>query len=259
MNSTTQDFASQDAAIMSEPSHYYYPLTRDELFSRFDTSSSGSKHLLILYSLVVGLNAKIIAEIGLGQTTGALRAAAALTGATVHTCDFDKRRHEHLLAQQDEHWRLYLEPSTSFIARLPEPLDLVLHDGAHDYSTVAQDLRLFLPKMRQFGLICVHDTQETELYRDMLAALKDGVAGFSVSITNLPFSCGLAIIRVESSLHPPITPSAGSLRDGRPDTTLVEFPCLPSSEDFKVAPVRGRLVAAKIKLGHMLRQAGLRS
>jgi hypothetical protein len=249
----------RNAMPIDEPCAYYYPLTRDELFARFNTSSSGSKHLLILYSLVIGINAKTIAEIGLGQTTGALRAAAALTGATVHTCDFDKRKHQHLMAQQDERWRLYLEPSRSFIERLPAPLDLVMHDGAHDYSTVTQDLRLLIPKMRQFGLICVHDTQETELYRDMLAALKDAVAGFSVSITNLPFSCGLAIIRVESSVHPPIAPSGSSLRDGRPDTTLARFPCLPSSEDFRVAPARGRLVAAKIKLGHLLRQAGLRS
>jgi hypothetical protein len=217
---------------MSEPSAYYYPLTREELFSRFDTSSSGSKHLLILYSLVVGMNAQVIAEIGLGQTTGALRAAAALTGATVHTCDFDKRRYHHLLAQQDAHWKLCLEPSTTFIERLPEPIDLVMHDGAHDYLNVKRDLELLIPKMRRFGMICVHDTQETDLYRDMLAAIKDAVAGFSVSLTNLPFSCGLAMIRVESSRHPPIAPAAGSLGEGRPDTTLAVFPARPCDNSF---------------------------
>jgi len=244
---------------MDDPSAYYYPLTREELFSRFDTSSSGSKHLLILYSLVIGMNARVIAEIGLGQTTGALRAAAALTGATLHTCDFDKKKYNQLLAQRDDHWRLYLEPSSSFIERLPEPIDLVMHDGAHDYLNVKRDLELLIPKVRKFGIICVHDTQETDLYRDMLAAIKDAVTGFSVSITNLPFSCGLAIIRVESSRHPSVLPSVGSLRDGRPDTTLAEFPASPSDESFRVSPVRSRLMAAKIKAGHMLRQAGLRS
>lgn len=179
---------------MSHPSDYHYPLTREE---RFDTSSSGSKHLLILYSLVVGMNAKIIAEIGLGQTTGALRSAAAVTGGTVHTCDFDKRRYQHLLAEQDDSWRLYLEPSTSFISKLPEPIDLALHDGAHDYFNVKRDLESLLPKMRKFGIVCVHDTQGTDLYGEMLTAVKDAVAGRSVSITNLPFSCGLAIIRVD--------------------------------------------------------------
>jgi len=244
---------------MSEPSAYCHPFTREELFYRFDTSSSGSKHLLILYSLVIGINAQVIAEIGLGQTTGALRAAAALTGATVHTCDFDKRRHNHLLAQQDDHWKLYLEPSTSFIEQLHEPIDLVMHDGAHDYLTVRRDLELLIPKMRKFGIVCIHDTQETDLYGDMLAAIKDAVTGFSVSITNLPFSCGLAIIRVESSHHPPIFPAAGSLSDGRPDTTLAAFPANPSDNSFRVSTVRSRLMTAKIKVGHMLRQAGVRS
>jgi hypothetical protein len=244
---------------MTEPADYYYPLSREELFARFDTSSSGSKHLLILYSLAVGIQARVIAEIGLGQTTGALRAAAAITGGTVHTCDIDKRRHSRLLAEQDEHWKLYLEPSGSFIERLPGPIDLVMHDGSHDYLTVKRDLQLLIPKVRQFGLICVHDTQETELYKDMLAAIKDAVAGSSVSVTNLPFSCGLAIIRVESSEHPAIVPSAGVLADGRPDTTLAEFPAAPSSANLKVSPARSHLLVAKHKIGHMLRQAGLKA
>jgi hypothetical protein len=244
---------------MNHPSDYYYPLSREELFSRFDTSSAGSKHLLILYSLVIGLKAKVIAEIGLGQTTGALRAAAAVTGATVHTCDFDKRRYEHLLAEQDDAWRLYLEPSTAFISKVPEPIDLVLHDGAHDYHNVKRDLELLIPKMRKFGIICVHDTQGTELYREMLTAVKDAVTGRSVSVTNLPFSCGLAIIRVESSRHPPIVPSTGSLPDGRDDTQLAEFPTQPSDENLHVSPLATRMMAAKIRIGHLLRQAGLRS
>jgi hypothetical protein len=244
---------------MNDPSDYYYTLSREELFSRFDTSSSGSKHLLILYSMVVGLNAKVIAEIGLGQTTGTLRAAAAVTGATVHTCDFDKRRYEHLLTKQDDRWKLYLEPSTAFIPRLPAPLDFVMHDGAHDYFNVKRDLQLLIPKMRKFGIICVHDTQETDLYREMLAAVKDGVAGCSVSVTNLPFSCGLAIIRVESSRHPAIVPSTGSLPDGRADTLLAEFPTLPADETLQVSAFRTRMMAARIKIGHLLRQRGLRS
>lgn len=244
---------------MNEQSAYYYPLSYEELLQRFSTSSSGSKHLLILYSMVIGLNARVVAEIGLGQTTGALRAAAKVTGATVHTCDYDKRSFQPLLEKQDEHWKLYLESSTSFIAKLPEPLDFVMHDGAHHYQVVKHDLELLIPKMRKFGIICIHDTQETELYRDMLAAIKDAVTGFSVSITNLPFSCGLAILRVESSRHPPISPSTGFLNDGRPDTLLAEFPTDPRQSTMRVSPVISRLMAAKIRVGYILRQAGLRS
>src|SRR5438132_331846 len=97
--------------------------SRDELMSRFDYPDGTSKHLLTLYSIVIGLNAKVIVDLGLGQTTGALRSAALQTGGTVYSCDADKRRFEPLLAQQDEHWKLYLEFSTSFLQKIPEPID----------------------------------------------------------------------------------------------------------------------------------------
>ena len=237
----------------------YRTLSREDLFARFDRAEGTSKHLLILYSLAIGLQAKTIVEFGLGQTTGALRAAALQTGATVHTCDFDRKRFEHILEEQDEHWRLYLEPSTSFLQKVPEPVDLAMHDGAHDYLNVRRDLEALIPKMRRFGLVCVHDTQQPDLRRDMLAAIRDACRAFSVSLTNLPFNAGMAIIRVESSAHPAISPATGMLPDGRPETRPFEFPTVPAGQQVRVSPVRGHLMAAKIKLGHILRQAGWRS
>jgi predicted O-methyltransferase YrrM len=245
--------------IVEEQWTCYRPLSRDQLFSRFELPEGTSKHLLILYSLAIGLKAKVIVDIGLGQTTGALRAAAAHTGATLYTCDFDKRRFEHVLSEQDEQWKLYLEHSSVFLQRVPEPVDLVMHDGAHDYANVKRDLEVILPKMRRFGIICMHDTQQLDLYQDMLAAIRDATKGFEVSITNLPFNSGLAVIRVESSVHPEISPSTGSLPDGTPETKLVAFATIPTNQKLKVSPVRGHFMAAKIRLGHLLRQAGLRS
>jgi len=215
--------------------------------------------LLILYSLVIGLQAKVVVDLGLGQTTGALRAAAAQTDATVYTCDFDRRRFEHILSEQDDHWKLCLESSSSFLRKVPEPIDFVMHDGAHDDFNMRQDLETILPKMRKFGIICIHDTQQFELYRDMLAAIRDATSSFSVSITNLPFSAGLAVLRVESGPHPPICPSSGTVRDGTFETVLAEFATVPSDQKIRIPAVHSRFIAAKIKLGHILRQAGLRS
>ena len=169
---------------------------------RFEDAGNISKHLLTLYSLVIGLNAKTIVELGLGNTTGVLRAAAAKTGAVLYSCDFDRRRFQNLLAEQDDNWKLHLEPSLTFLKRAPEPIDFFLHDGAHDYLTVKNDLEIALPKMRQFALICVHDTQQVDLHTGMLAAIADATAGFDVSITNLPFNSGLAILRVEFEQTP---------------------------------------------------------
>jgi hypothetical protein len=163
-----------------------------------------------------------------------------------------------LLAEQDEHWKLHLEFSTSFLQKVPEPFDFVRHDSAHDYVNVKRDLETILPKMRKFGIICVHDTQQVDLYEGMLAAMRDATQDFSVSMTNLPFNCGLGIIRVESSPHPPIVPTCGTLPDGRCDTKPVAFATGPAGEQIKISGTRSRIEALRIKVWHVLRQAGLK-
>lgn len=237
----------------------YRLLSQEQLFARFQTSGSISKHLLVLYSLVIGVRARVIVELGLGQSTGALRAAAVETQGTVYTCDFDKRRFAYALSEQDAHWKLYLEDSASFILKVPQPFDFVMHDAAHHYSVVKRDLEMILPRMRKFGIICIHDTQQPNHSKDMLGAIRDACKGFSVSITNLPFSAGLAIVRVEDSPHPPIEPSTGTLEDGRSETELLEFPTVPAENGLSVTRTRNLFLAAKIRLGHLLRQAGLKS
>lgn len=234
----------------------HMPLSREELFARFDSGEGTGHYLLVLYSLAIGINAKTIVDIGTGQTTGALRAAAKKTGGVVHSYDQDQRRYECLLPFQDEHWRLTLAPTATSLSKAPDRIDLVMHDGAHDYVNVKRDLELLLPKMRQFGIICVHDTQQPELYADMLAAIADSTRAFKVSFTNLPFNCGMAIIRVEEGLQPPVTPASGRLPNGHSDTLPVAF---ASGMDKIAIPFHRRwLVPIKIKIGHTLRQAGLK-
>jgi hypothetical protein len=111
--------------------------------------------------------------------------------------------------------------------------------------------------MRQFGLICVHDTQQPELYRDMLAAIGDATRNLKVSLTNLPFNCGLAIIRIEESRHPAVTPAFGKLPQGQSDTLPVAF-ASGAQQPLAVPMHRRWLVPIKIKIGHLLRQAGLK-
>jgi len=233
------------------------PCSPAELIERFHRDGGTSKHLLLLYSLAIGLRAKTIVELGLGLSTGALRTAALETGGIVHTYDQDRRRYGSLLAQQDGNWRLTLETTAKVLPDAPAPIDLVLHDGAHDYVNVKRDLDTLLPKMRRFGIVCIHDTQQPDLYRDMLAAIADASAGRSVSVTNLPFNCGLAILRVEESDYPAISPTADRLIDGRCDTQPVPF-ILGSGEQPRASLWSRTLLPAKIRVGHFLRQRGLR-
>ena len=197
------------------------PYGEKEIFSAFHESKSFSKHLLTIYSLAVGVNAKKIVDVGIGSTTRSMRFAAQTTGGVCYSCDVDAVRFSGLLDQQDEHWKLFLGASEKFFAQLEGPLDFVMHDAAHDYYQVKMDLEAIIPKMKRFGLICLHDTQQTELSHDMLAAIKDVLRGKAVSMVNLPFSSGLAIIRIEESSLPEIVPSSGLLPDGKIETTPV--------------------------------------
>ena len=207
------------------------PFTESELWRFFHESPHAtSKHLLTLYSLAIGINAQSIVELGLGVTTRALRLAATKTGGILSSCDCDIQRFSHLQQQADQHWRLFLGSSEKFLSSLPGPFDLVLHDAAHDYYQVKMDLDLIMPRMRTFGIICVHDVQQTDLALPMLAAIRDATRSWQVSATVVPFNAGLAIIRIEKGQHPALTARGGYLPDGRMDTVLRPFPCALASE-----------------------------
>jgi hypothetical protein len=188
--------------------------SEDDLMTWFHIPGSSYRHLPIVYCLAVGLKAKRIVDLGIGSTTRALRLAAAQTGGTVSSCDFAKARFAHLATKQDATWSLYLGPSGEFLRQIEGPIDFVMHDAAHDYNQVRQDLELLLPKMRRFGIICIHDTQLAELGNGMLAALTDATRNFETSFTTLPFGCGLTILRMESGAFPNL-PVGDYLPDGK--------------------------------------------
>jgi hypothetical protein len=103
----------------------------------------------------------------------------------------------------------------------------------------------------------VHDTQQSDLNKEMLSAIKDATDGFVTSVVNVPFGAGLAIIRVEDSDHPAITPGGATLPDGRPDTSLMEYPTITTS-DVKFSAVKGKLNVLRMKAGRALRESGLK-
>ena len=185
------------------------PYTDEDLFETFRGGGSFSKHLLLLYSFVVGTNARVIADIGIGSTTRALLAAAQHTRGRVYSCDYDKRRYSRLLAiyEKSKRWRLSLTRSDTFIDSLPAGLDFVSHDGAHDAITVRDDLNRIIPKMKQFGLVTIHDTQHAEFRDELVPVINEMREKYPITTVTLPYNCGLTIIRVEESDYGKIVPS----------------------------------------------------
>lgn len=208
------------------------PFTTDELFSTFHQEESSSKHLLVIYSLAIGLKAKNILDIGMGLTTRTLRSAVQITGGTVHTIDWNKKRFADLTQQQTPQWRLYLEECDQVIQKIQEPFDFVMHDGAHDYFQVKKDLLDILPRVKKYGIICVHDTQHYSFGRDMILAIQDAVQEYSVSLTVLPYGAGLTIIRMEESIHETVK-LQGKMIEGSLDSHPFSVPMVPGEDPLE--------------------------
>ena len=179
------------------------PFSDSGLLRNFAGNGSSSKHLLTIYSMVVGLNAKTIIDLGVGATTRALRGAAELTGGTVYSVDRSEEHYGEMLAKQTPTWKMFIGMSDDFFASLPADLtfDFVMHDAAHDYARVKRDLEAILPRMKTFGLICIHDTQHSVLGEGMYRAVREATEGKPVTTTTLPYCSGMTIIRTEESAH----------------------------------------------------------
>lgn len=203
----------------------FQPYELGELWEVFHRpKGSINKHLLVIYSLAVGVNASRVLDLGIGSTTRTLRAAMKVTGGKVFSCDIDRERFSYLLAEgPHDDWELHLSNSTEFLNAMTPPFDFAVHDAAHDYWQTRKDLEAILPMMRQFGLVCIHDTQAQTTGREMVAALKDVAKHHSVSYVHLPYSYGLTILRVEESDHEAISPPWIK------DDSLLRTCCFPDS------------------------------
>ena len=190
------------------------PFTDEELLETFRGSSMSAKHVLLIYSFIVGLNAQVVLDMGVGNSTRVARAAVRETGGVVYSCDIDRERFAQYEQEGSPEWRFYARPSAEVLRLIPTPIDFVFHDASHEHAIVRQDLLTIIPMMRRYGLICVHDTQQPRY--TLLEAIDEVVAlsDHRVSLVTLPYGCGLTILRVESSSHEEISP-AGRYRGDR--------------------------------------------
>jgi glycosyltransferase involved in cell wall biosynthesis len=173
-----------------------------ELFKLLHDQESFYKHLPIICAIAIGMRAQAIINLGIGSSTKALRFAAKATGGTVYSCDTDKNGFDNYFPYKDKHWNLTFRDRKSFLKSFEGPLYFVMYNAVHDYLQLKEDLEIILPKMRTFGIICIHDTQHRGIWRKLLYEIKDVLKNWKISYTSLPFCCGLTIIRVEEGNYP---------------------------------------------------------
>ncbi len=188
----------------------------DELLLKWSRDLySTSNHLLTLYSIIKGLGAKNILEIGFGRSSFVLIKAVAETGGKLLGCDM--RDFSYLLNKREKEITTFLCGSSD---QIWQKLDNSGFDFAFlDYFSSENILKSFIISeiskclncMKTNGVIAIHDsTVKKYAVGDALQNLKKKNGFFhnrDLEILSLPYNYGLGLIRK-------IGPSSyGSLKD----------------------------------------------
>ena len=135
-----------------------------------------------------------------------LLAALELTGGRLISCDTEPieglcARIPHLReAAQSARWSFRNLESSQVLRGLgTEAFELVLHDGSHEADQVEEDIAGILPRLKRYGILLVHDVEQFALGPQVRRGLASGIrrSRLRVSMTSLPYSDGLAIVRME--------------------------------------------------------------
>jgi predicted O-methyltransferase YrrM len=137
------------------------------------------KHLMLLYSLVIGSNSTSIIELGVrnGDTTLPLVLAAKETGGFVHSVD----KYETTLVLDEylkKYNRFYKQDAVQFLENWDstKKIDIILIDDWHSYDHVKRELEILDKLVSSKTIILLHDLMygnSCPMYHTDLT-LKDG-------------------------------------------------------------------------------------
>lgn len=178
-------------------------LPDETLFRWFHDYYSTSKHVLSLYSIARGMNAKTIVEIGFGRSSFALAKAAHLNQGRLISCDM--RDFSYLLSEQEKSVTEFVHGKSDLV------WDKVASTGIDfaflDYFStetwkpdfVLSEIKICLGLMKENGVICIHDTLvDKYALKKVFNQLKTNRFGFlnkDIEVLSLPYNYGLGIIR----------------------------------------------------------------
>lgn len=178
-------------------------------------------HALLLYAIVRGMCPASVLEFGAGLSTrvilDALDAREHGSLVSIGTDPAEDVAKAHGFRVDHPRWR-YVQGlsrdvlpaalgSTCGEARCPHhpaggPLDLILHDGAHDAETVAADLNTSYWHLRNSGLLLVHDTWHSGVGAAVRSGFERGLDSYDgADSVTMPYGFGLTIIRKRDSVH----------------------------------------------------------
>ncbi|OHB24572.1 MAG: hypothetical protein A2542_03170 [Parcubacteria group bacterium RIFOXYD2_FULL_52_8] len=172
------------------------------IYERHHGNTSGfSRHYLLLYTLVLGLEAKKVLEFGSGFSSIVILEALRHTGGRLISTDMRPVSNTGMSPEEiAEHpeWTYLEGNSLTTIPVLKETgFDLVLHDGSHEWRVVLRDLKRIIPRMKQDGLILVHDTHHRGKNFHLLLATQFALLGVRHEKVTLPYGYGLTITRIK--------------------------------------------------------------
>ncbi len=152
----------------------------------------------LLYSLILGLDAKSVFEFGVGLSTKVILTALQDTRGRLLSCDVRGMvalYGIHRVEIPDElrsRWVLLEGYSEEALKELTdEKFDFILHDGAHKKREVEADLETILPRLRPDGILVIHDVTHPAY------DLKEGIRiPRDHKDILLPHNCGVRVIQV---------------------------------------------------------------
>lgn len=122
------------------------------------------EHLELLYSLVLGLKAKLVIELGIrtGQSTVALLEAVHETKGRLISVDTDHCEDAVRMINSyklSDCWSFVQDDDIEFGSRWNgDPTDLIFIDTSHEYSHTKKEIEIFERLLRPGGLMVFHDT-----------------------------------------------------------------------------------------------------
>ena len=123
-----------------------------------------NEHIMTIYNLPVQINAQVIVELGIGESTFALVAAANKTKGQLYSIDINEGGIErsspggaNVLRKEPRYH--YIEGDTRELGKTwDKKIDFLLHDTDHTYETTKTELKLWPQWVRSGGIIFAHDT-----------------------------------------------------------------------------------------------------